>query len=79
MKEHIMKRSIVRALVTIVVCGFASSGFANEAQPELQPTPVELGWFKRPSESTGMTSAPQSAPASKQVPNDYRFLTDYNP
>ena len=70
-----MKRNTLVALA--VVCGFASSGFANEAQPELQPIPLEFGWFKRPVESTN--AATNVAPTSTQAGNDYRFLTDYSP
>ncbi len=74
-----MKRNILGALASVVLFGFASSTFANEAQPELQPTPVEFAWFKRPVESTQLTNATQSATAPKQIANDFRFLTDYSP
>ncbi len=72
-----MKRKIIAALASVVVFGFASTGSANEAQPELQPTPLEFGWFKRPVESTSAVA--NIAPISTQAGNDYRFLTDYSP
>ena len=72
-----MKRKIIGALASVVVFGFASTGFANEAQPELQPIPLEFGWFKRPVESTNAAS--HVAPTATQSGNDYRFLTDYSP
>ncbi len=72
-----MKKQILTAVAAVVVFGFATTGFANEAQPELQPIPLELGWFKRPVESTN--AATNVAPTSTQAGNDYRFLTDYSP
>lgn len=68
-----MKRNILGALASVVVFGFASSSFANEAQPELQPTPVSLSWFNRMSESSGFI------PTATQAGNDYRYLTDFSP
>ena len=72
-----MKRKIIAALASVVVFGFASAGFANEAQPELQPIPLEFGWFKRPVEATN--AATNVSPSSTQAGNAYRFLTDYSP
>ncbi len=68
-----MNRKIIAVSVSVVVFGFGSTVFANEAQPELQPTPLEFGWFKRPVEATNAVT--NVAPTPARAENDYSFIT----
>ncbi len=71
-----MKRNIMSVAVVAVLFGVASTGFANDAEPELQPKRLEFGWFKRPVDTTSYVTSSTSAYAGRQ---HYRFLTDYSP
>ncbi|MFN0304383.1 MAG: hypothetical protein ACKVQU_28955 [Burkholderiales bacterium] len=55
--------------------GLGTAGFANEAQPELQPKPIEFGGFKFPVGSTSFVTPA----ANENRQQDYRYLTDYSP
>ncbi|MFN0300405.1 MAG: hypothetical protein ACKVQU_08625 [Burkholderiales bacterium] len=71
-----MKRNVLSIAAVAVLLGVASIGFADEAQPELQPKRLEFGWFKQPVDTTSYVTSSTSAYAGRQ---DYRFLTDYSP
>jgi hypothetical protein len=71
-----MKRNVLSVAAVAVLLGVASTGFADEAEPALQPKPLELGWFKRPVDTTSYVISSTSTYAGRQ---DYRFLTDYSP
>ncbi len=71
-----MKRNVLSVAAVAVLLGVASTAFADEAQPELQPKPLELGWFKRPVDATSYVTPLSSTYAGR---HDYRFLTDYSP
>ncbi len=70
-----MQRNIVKVIAAAALAAFAATSFANEAQPELQPKPLEFGWFKRPVDTTSYVSS-SNADTKRQ---EYRFLTDYSP
>ena len=71
-----MNRYVLKTTAMAAALGLASISFANEAQPELQPTPLEIGWFKRPVEATSYV---MHVSPSTTKPQDYRFLTDHAP
>ena len=71
-----MKRNVLSVAAVAVLLGVASTAFADEAQLELQPKPLELGWFKRPVDTTSYVASSMSTDAGRQ---GYRFLTDYSP
>ena len=71
-----MKRNVLKTLAAAVLFGLASTSFAYDSEPELQPKRLEFGWFKRPVDATSYVTPSSSANAVHQ---DYRFLTDYSP
>ena len=71
-----MKRNVMSVAAVAVLFGVASTGFANDAEPELQPKRLEFGWFKRLVDTTSYVTSSASAHAGRQ---DYRFLTNYSP
>jgi hypothetical protein len=71
-----MKRTVLKTLAAAVLVGLASTSFAYDSEPELQPKRLEFGWFKRPVDTTSYVAPSSSADAVRQ---DYRFLTDYSP
>lgn len=70
-----MQRNLSTLIAVIAFAGFAATGFADEAQPELQPKRLEMGWFKKPVESTTY-EAPRPAAVEGR---DYRVVTDFSP
>jgi hypothetical protein len=75
-RSFTMKRNALNVLLAVAVLGFASSSFADESQPELQPNRIEFNSFKFPVGATSYVAAPRSADAKRE---DYRFLADYSP
>ena len=69
-----MKSTIVKALSTAILLGITSASFGNEAQPELQPTPVERGWFKRPADASRYI-----VERGGSSMNAYQFLNEASP
>jgi hypothetical protein len=69
-----MQRYVLKALTAAVVIGLSSTSFANEAQPELQPTPVEFGSFKRPADATSYITE-----RTGSTQNTYQFLNEHSP
>lgn len=70
-----MQRKLSVLLTSVVLSGLTGTGFADEAQPELQPKRVEFGWFKKPVEATTYEATPAAAGAVQ----DYRVVTDFSP
>ncbi|MFM9887333.1 MAG: hypothetical protein ACKVQT_30265 [Burkholderiales bacterium] len=71
-----MKRNVLSVTAVAVLLGIASTGFASDADLELQPKRLEFGWFKRPVDTTSYVMPSSITYAGGQ---DYRFLTDYSP
>lgn len=71
-----MKRTVLKTLAAAVLFGLASTSFASDSEPELQPKRLEFGWFKRPIDTTSFVTPSVSANTARQ---DFRFLTDYSP
>lgn len=69
-----MQRKLSTLLVALTVGGLNVAAFADEAQPELQPTRLETSWFKKPAEVTTYDAKPAA-----DAPRDFRFVTDFSP
>jgi hypothetical protein len=72
-----MQRTTLGTLATAAFFGIFSASFASaDPQLELQPTPLEIGWFKRPVDMTSYLASFSNVDVAFQ---DNRLLTDFSP